>query len=60
MQADLDILVNGAMRCAALYGRLQRLVDQNKAEKAENTALVTNPKKRLKNWAIPVPSYRWR
>lgn len=31
MQADLDILLNGAMWCAALYGRLQHLVDQNKS-----------------------------
>lgn len=31
MQADLDILLNGAMWCAALYDRLQRLVGQNKA-----------------------------
>ena len=52
MQADLDILLNGAMWCAALYGRLQHLVDQNKAKKAENTALFTSPKKRQKNWAI--------
>lgn len=46
MQADLDILLNGAMWCAALYGRLQCLVDQKKAKKAENTALFTSPKKR--------------
>lgn len=52
MQADLDRLLNGTMWCAALYGRLQRLVDQNKAKKAENTALFTNPKKRYQNWAI--------
>lgn len=52
MQADLDILLNGAMWCAALYGRLQCLVDQSKAKKAEYTALFTSPKRRQKNWAI--------
>lgn len=46
MQADLDRLLNGTMWCAALYGRLQHLVDQNTAKKAENTALFTNPKKK--------------
>lgn len=46
MQADLDILLNGAMWCAALYGRLQCLVDQSKAKKAEYTALFTSPKRR--------------
>lgn len=45
MQADLDMLLNGAMWCAALYGRLQCL-DQNTAKKAENTALFTSPKER--------------
>lgn len=58
MRADLDTLLNGAMWCTALYGRLQHLVDQSKAEKPENTALFTNPKKRLK--IGPSCSYRWR
>lgn len=51
MQADLHVLLNGAM-CAALHGRLQCLVDQNKAKNTENTALFTSPKKRWKNWAL--------
>lgn len=52
MQADLDVLLNGAMWCAALYGRLQCLVDQNKAKTTENTALFTSPKTRWENWGI--------
>lgn len=53
MQADLDMLLNGAMWRAALYGRLQHFVHQNKGKTAENMALVPNPTTRFKNWAIP-------